>query len=80
MVALKPRGVSVRGVYLQSLEDFTQLVKSDEPASASLVFFHMHRVQRIEEDGRTEELSSQSEQFQANTGVHVHKFFVEPHK
>ena len=80
MLALEPAGVSVRGVDLQSLEDFTQLVKSDEPASASVVFFPMHRVQRIEEDGRTGELPSLAEQFRANTGVDVHKFFAEQKK
>ena len=80
MLALEPAGVSVRGVDLQSLEDFTQLVKSGEPASASVVFFPMHRVQRIEEDGRTGELPSLAEQFRANTGVDVNKFFAEQKK
>ena len=80
MLALEPAGVSIRGVDLQSLEDFTQLVKSGEPASASMVFFPMHRVQRIEEDGRTGELPSLAEQFHANTGVDVNKFFAEPKK
>jgi len=50
MLSLTPAGVSVRGVDLQSLDDFTQLIKSGEPASASVVFFPMHRLQRIEED------------------------------
>ena len=37
LLALDPAGVSVRGVDLQSLDDFTQLVKSGEAASASVV-------------------------------------------
>jgi hypothetical protein len=53
MLALEPAGVSIRGVDLQSLDDFTQLVKSGEAASASVVFFPMHRVQKIEEDRNT---------------------------
>jgi len=80
LVSLEPAGVSVRGVDLQSLDDFTQLVKSGEPASASSVFFPMHRVQRIEEDTRTGELPSLAEQFRTKTGIDVHKFFQEPRK
>jgi len=80
LVSLEPAGVSVRGVDLQSLDDFSQLVKSGEPASASSVFFPMHRVQRIEEDTRTGELPSLAEQFRAKTGIDVHKFFQEPRK
>jgi hypothetical protein len=72
--------VSVRGVDLQSLDDFTQLVKSSEPATASTVFFPMHRVQRIEEDNRSGELPSLAEQFRSKTGVDVRKFFQEPRK
>ncbi len=80
LLALEPAGVRVRGVDMQSLDDFTQLVKSGEPASASVVFFPMHRVQKIEEDGRTGELPSLAEQFRAKTGVEVRKFFQEPQK
>jgi hypothetical protein len=78
MLALDPAGVSLRGVDLQSLDDFTALVKSGEAATASVVFFPMHRVQRIEEDNRSGELPSLAEQFRVNTGVDVHKFFAEP--
>ena len=80
MLSLDPAGVNVRGVDLQSLDDFTQLIKSGEPVSASVVFFPMHRVQRIEEDNRNGELPSLAEQFRTNTGVDVRKFFQEPRK
>jgi hypothetical protein len=77
MLSLDPAGVNVRGVDLQSLDDFTQLVKSGEAVTASVVFFPMHRVQRIEEDNRSGELPSLAEQFRAKTGLDVHKFFQE---
>jgi hypothetical protein len=80
MLSLDPAGVSVRGVDMQSLSDFTQLVKSGEPATPSVVFFPMHRVQRIEEDNRNGELPSVAEQFRLNTGLDVHKFFAEPQR
>lgn len=78
ILALTPAGLSLRGVDLESLEDFTQMVKSGEPASANVVFFPMHRVQRVEVDGRTGGLPSLADQFAAKTGVNVSKYFQEP--
>jgi hypothetical protein len=77
VLALTPAGVSLRGVDLQSLEDFTQMVKSGEAVTPSVVFFPMHRVQRIEVDGRNGELPSLADQFAAKSGVDVNKYFQE---
>ncbi|HEY7403273.1 MAG TPA: hypothetical protein VIB39_07115 [Candidatus Angelobacter sp.] len=78
ILSLTPAGLSLRGVDLESLEDFTQMVKSGEPASANVVFFPMHRVQRVEVDSRTGGLPSLADQFAAKTGVNVSKYFQEP--
>lgn len=78
--SLTPAGVSVRGVDMQSLDDFTQMVKAGDPASASVVFFPMHRVQRMELDGRSGELPSLAEQFSAKTGKHIESYFAEPER
>jgi hypothetical protein len=78
LVALTPAGASLRGLDLQSLDDFAQLVKSGETTTASLVFFPMHRVQRIEMDARNGELPSLADQFTTKTGLDVGKFFQEP--
>ena len=78
ILALTPAGLSLRGVDLQSLDDFTQMVKQGEPASASMVFFPMHRVQRVEVDARLGELPSLADQFVSKTGLKVDKFFREP--
>jgi hypothetical protein len=77
LLSLTPAGVNVRGVDLQSLDDFIQLVKSGEPATASVIFFPMHRVQRIELDGRNGELPSLAEQFAGKTGRRAEEFFQE---
>lgn len=78
LISLTPAGVSVRGVDLQSLDDFMQMVKSREPATAGVIFFPMHRVQRIEVDARSGELPSLAEQFVAKTGFKIEEFFGEP--
>jgi hypothetical protein len=80
MLSLNPAGVSARGVDLQSLDDFSQLVKSGQAATAGVVFFPMHRVQRIEEDDRNGDLPSLADQFRAKTGVDVMRLFAEPQR
>ena len=77
LLALTPAGVSVRGMELESFDDFAQLVKSGAPATAGVVFFPMHRVQRIEEDERNGDLPSLADQFRSKTGVDVLRIFGE---
>ncbi len=78
LISLTPAGVNVRGLDLQSLDDFTQLVKTGEAATASMVFFPMHRVQRIELDVSNGDFPSLAQQFAAKTGHDVLRFFEEP--
>jgi hypothetical protein len=78
MLSLTPAGVSVRGVELESFDDFAQLVKSGASATAGVVFFPMHRVQRIEEDERNGDLPSLADQFRSKTGVDVMRLFGDP--
>jgi hypothetical protein len=80
VLALDGAGVTLRGLDLHSLDDFVHLVKTGEPATASVVFFPMHRVERIERDDRSGEIPSLAEQFASKTGQDIHKFFREPAK
>jgi len=78
LLALTPAGASLRGVDLQSFDDFMQLVKAGEAATPSTVFFPMHRVQRMEIDARNGDLPSLADQFAAKTGFDVNRFFQDP--
>jgi hypothetical protein len=78
LLALTPAGASLRGVDLQSFDDFMQMVKAGEATTASTVFFPMHRVQRMEVDARNGGLPSLADQFAAKTGRDVNKFFQDP--
>jgi hypothetical protein len=75
LLALTPAGASLRGVDLQSFDDFIQMVKAGEASAANTVFFPMHRVQRMEVDARNGGLPSLADQFAAKTGHDVNKFF-----
>jgi hypothetical protein len=68
ILALTPEGFSLSGVELASFEDFVGMVKAGEPFSPAVVFFPMHRIERIELDLPDGNLPSLSQRFSAKTG------------
>src|SRR5260370_37576547 len=52
MLSLDPAGVNVRGVDLQSLDDFTQLIKAGEDVGARVGFCPIHPAPGVE-DGKS---------------------------
>lgn len=69
VLALAPQGLSVKGIELASVEDLAIMVKDGEPFSPSVVFFPMHRIERIELDLPDGSLPSLSQRFSARTGL-----------
>ena len=63
VLAVTPAGISLRGVDLNSFEDFARQIKAGEDVVPSLVFFPMHRVERMEMDSRNGEIPSLQERF-----------------
>jgi hypothetical protein len=68
ILALAPEGLSISGVELASFEDLVVLVKDGEPFTPAVVFFPMHRIERIELDLPDGSLPSLSQRFSAKTG------------
>jgi hypothetical protein len=68
LLEVSAAGISLRGLDLNSFEDFVHLVRSGEPASPAAVFFPMHRVERMEADEHIGDIPSLREQFQEKTG------------
>jgi hypothetical protein len=68
ILALAPEGLSLTGVELASFEDFVVIVKEGESFSPAVVFFPMHRIERIELDLPDGNLPSLSQRFSAKTG------------
>jgi len=68
LLEVSPAGISLRGLELNSFEDFVHLVRAGEPASPAAVFFPMHRVERMEADEHSGDIPSLREQFQEKTG------------
>lgn len=68
VLTISPSGVSIRGIDLNSFEDFARLVKAGENVTPASVFFPMHRVERIELDARNGDIPSIGERFENRTG------------
>jgi hypothetical protein len=76
LLELSPAGLSLRGIDLNSLEDFARQVKSGDAVSPGAVFFPMHRVERMELDARNGDIPSLCERFFAKTNREFSEFVV----
>jgi hypothetical protein len=69
ILALAPEGLSLSGAELASFEDLAVLVRDGEPFTPAVVFFPMHRIDRVELDLPDGSLPSLSQRFFAKTGL-----------
>jgi len=69
ILSLAPAGLSLSGAELASFEDLTVMVKDGEPFTPAVVFFPMHRIERVELDLPDGSLPSLSQRFLAKTGL-----------
>jgi hypothetical protein len=69
ILALAPEGLSMSGIDLASFDDFVVMVKDGESFSPAVVFFPMHRIERIELDLPDGSLPSLSQRFSTKTGL-----------
>jgi len=68
LLRLRNEGVTLRGIELASFEDLISLVKESEPFTPGVVFFPMHRVERMELDLPDGDIPSLAQRFAAKTG------------
>jgi hypothetical protein len=68
VIAINPAGISLRGIDLNSFEDFAKLLKSGEDVAPNTVFFPIHRVERVEMDSSNGEIPSMQDRFFSRTG------------
>lgn len=69
VLSLASEGLSLCGVEISSFEDLVRKVKEEEPFTASVIFFPMHRVERIELDLPDGSIPSLSQRFTSKTGL-----------
>ena len=61
-------GLSLRGVDLSSFDDFVAQIRDGEPFAAGVLFFPMHRVERLELDLPEGTIPSLAQRFAQKTG------------
>ncbi len=69
ILALAAEGLSLSGAELASFEDLAVMVRDGEPFTPAVVFFPMHRIERVELDLPDGSLPSLSQRFFAKTGL-----------
>ena len=71
LVALTPAGVTIQGIHLNSFDDWVHQALDAEPEvlSIPLVFYPMHRVERIAEDEASGEFPSLAQRFSDRVGI-----------
>lgn len=78
ILALAPEGLSLSGAELASFEDLTVMVRDGEPFTPAVVFFPMHRIERVELDLADGNLPSLSQRFLAKTGLEPSSVLAPP--
>lgn len=76
VLGISPAGFAIRGMDLNSFEDFSRMVKNGEATTPHSVFFPMHRVERAEIDARNGDIPSLQERFFQKTGHDFIELFV----
>ncbi len=76
IIAVSQAGVSVRGIGLESFEDFVRQVRDGDSVTAAAVFFPMHRIERMEIDERNGDVPSMVERFKGKCGHDASEFLA----
>lgn len=77
LLALDPAGISLQGIELSSFDDATSAFVGGEPLITAVLFFPMHRVERIAMDLPEGNLPSLSQRFQSRTGMDPREALVQ---
>lgn len=68
LIELTTNGIFVRGIDLNSFDDFVAMLKSGEIAAPATAFFPMLRIERVEIDEASGEIPALHQQFSSKAG------------
>ncbi len=71
LVSLSSAGVTIRGVEIFSFDDFIRQIRAGEesPVGLTMIFYPMHRVERIAKDEPSGSIPSLADRFREKVGV-----------
>jgi hypothetical protein len=78
VLTLTSEGLSLSGIELASFDDLISIIKDGEPFLPAIVFFPMHRVERMELDLRDAGIPSLAQRFATRTGVNAVAALIRP--
>ncbi len=76
LLRLDSAGVTVRGLELDSFDDFVRQILDQEEAAAGMttVFYPMHRVERIAADEPSGTIPSLADRFRNKIGISIQQY------
>jgi hypothetical protein len=75
LLLLESKGVTVRGIELDSFDDFVrQIVNQEDTAGMTTVFYPMQRVERIASDEPCGSIPSLAERFHRKVGLTIQEY------
>ncbi len=76
LVMLGPAGVTVRGIEIESFNDFLRQVVNQEEVTVgtTTVFYPIHRVERIALDEPSGSLPSLADRFRSRVGITIQEY------
>jgi hypothetical protein len=78
VLEINAAGVSVRGVDLNSFDEVTSMLRSNEPVLPATIFFPLNRVERIELEVANGPIPSLCDRFTSKAGRSVENFLGLP--
>jgi hypothetical protein len=76
LLQLDTKGVTVRGIELNSFDDFVRQIVGREDCTVGMthVFYPMHRVERVALDESSGSIPSLSERFRSRVGLSIQEY------
>lgn len=76
LVMLNAAGITLRGIELDSFDDFVRQILDQEEATVGMttVFYPMHRVERVAEDEPSGTIPSLSDRFRQKVGLTIQEY------
>ena len=76
LLSLESKGVTVRGIELESFDDFLRQIVNREDTTVGMtsVFYPMHRVERIAVDEPSGSIPSLAERFRQKVGLTIQEY------
>jgi hypothetical protein len=81
LLQLDTKGVTVRGIELNSFDDFVRQIVGREECTVGMtqVFYPMHRLERVELDESSGSIPSVAERFRSLVGLNIQEYLgIEP--